>query len=72
MQDIIQVNTLVATIVYAFVGIILLVVSYLILERITPEKTWREVSENKNTAVAIVLAAYILAMGLIISAAIHG
>jgi putative membrane protein len=65
-------HTLIATIVYAFVGIGLLLLSYFILERLTPERTWREVAEQKNVAVAIVLAAYIIALGLIISAAIHG
>jgi putative membrane protein len=69
---IIDVKILTASVVYALLGIALLFFSYFVLEKITPEATWKEVVHNKNTAVAIVLAAYIIALGLIISSAIHG
>ena len=41
-------------------------------EKITPENTWKEIVQNKNTALAIVFAALIIGISLIISAAIHG
>ena len=36
------------------------------------ENTWKEVVEKNNVAVAIVLAAFIIGISMIISAAIHG
>jgi uncharacterized membrane protein YjfL (UPF0719 family) len=49
-----------------------MVLTYCIIEKITPENTWKEIVENKNVALAIVFAALIIGIALIISAAIHG
>jgi uncharacterized membrane protein YjfL (UPF0719 family) len=49
-----------------------LLVCYLIIEKITPEKTWHEIAHNKNTALAIIFGAFIIGISIIISAAIHG
>ena len=72
MADVLQLKYIVASIVYSLIGIIILVVSFYIIEKITPENTWKELVQNKNIAIAIVAAAYILAIAIIISSAIHG
>ena len=72
MADVLQLKYIVASIVYSLIGIIILVVSFYIIEKITPENTWKELVQNKNVAIAIVAAAYILAIAIIISSAIHG
>lgn len=60
------------SILYSFLGIIILLICYFILEKITPERTWHEISQNKNTALAIVFGAFIIGISIIIGAAIHG
>jgi uncharacterized membrane protein YjfL (UPF0719 family) len=72
MADVLQLKYIVASVVYSLIGIIILVVSFYIIEKITPENTWKELVQNKNVAIAIVAAAYILAIAIIISSAIHG
>lgn len=72
MSDVLQLKYIVASIVYSILGILILVVSFWIIEKITPENTWKELVQNKNMAIAIVFAAYIIAIALIISSAIHG
>ncbi|NJM79012.1 MAG: DUF350 domain-containing protein [Flavobacterium sp.] len=62
----------VASIIYSLLGFVILLVCYFILEKITPEKSWKEISQNKNTALAIVLGAFILGISFIIGMAIHG
>ncbi|HNI44635.1 MAG: DUF350 domain-containing protein [Chitinophagales bacterium] len=57
---------------FALVGIVVLLISYWLMEKLTPEKTWHEIVHNQNVALAIVMASLILAMGMIISAAVHG
>jgi putative membrane protein len=47
-------------------------ICYVIIEKLTPEKTWHEISKNNNTALAIILGAFIIGISIIISAAIHG
>ena len=60
------------SVVYAFLGIIILLISYLIIEKLTPEKSWEEIAKNKNIALAIVFGSFIIGISIIISAAIHG
>lgn len=62
----------VASIVYSLLGFVILLLCYFIIEKITPEKSWKEIVENKNTALAIVLASFILGISFIIGMAIHG
>jgi uncharacterized membrane protein YjfL (UPF0719 family) len=60
------------SLVFSGIGIAVLLIAYFILEKITPENTWKKITEEKNTAVALVLAALIIGVSMIISAAIHG
>ncbi len=67
-----NIKYLVASVVYAFMGVLILVVCFIIFEKITPENIRKEIFEKQNIALAIVSAAFIIAIGLIISSAIHG
>ena len=51
-------------------GIVLLIIGYYLWELITPYNLRREIHENKNVAVAIVVAAFILGMAMIIAASL--
>ena len=63
---------IVNSILYSFLGVAILLVCYVIIEKLTPEKTWHEISKNNNTALAIILGAFIIGISIIISGAIHG
>lgn len=63
---------IIASVIYSLLGFVILLLCYLIIEKITPEKSWKEIVENKNSALAIVLAAFILGISFIIGMAIHG
>jgi uncharacterized membrane protein YjfL (UPF0719 family) len=71
MSELFQLKYIAASIIYSVIGILILVISFYIIERITPENTWKEIVQNKNVAVAIIGAAYILAIAIIIASAIH-
>ena len=71
-MDLIHVQPIVNSIIYSLLGIAILLVTYFIIEKITPENTWKEMVEKNNVAVAIVFAAFIIGISMIISAAIHG
>lgn len=72
MGNFISLELIINSIIFSLLGLIILIVSYYIIEKLTPEKTWKEIAEKGNIALAIVLAASILGISLIISAAIHG
>lgn len=63
---------IVASVLYAVIGIVILVLSFLIFDKLTPKTLWKEIMEEHNTALAIMAAAFMIAVALIISAAIHG
>lgn len=61
-----------ASVIYSFIGIIILLLAYLVIEKLTPEKSWQEIVKNQNVALAIVFASFILGISIIIAASIHG
>lgn len=61
-----------ATLLYAGLGIVIFVVSFVLVDRLTPGELWREIIEHKNVAVAILAGAVAIGISNIIAAAIHG
>ena len=55
---------------FGIAGIVLLIIGYYVWELITPYNLRREIHENKNVAVAIVVAAFILGMAVVIAASL--
>jgi uncharacterized membrane protein YjfL (UPF0719 family) len=72
MNDIINLKAVAASFIYSFIGIFILLISFWIIERITPEDLWREILVNQNKALAIMAGAFMLAVAIIIGFAIHG
>ncbi len=72
MENIIHLKSVVDSILFSFIGICILVVSFVIIEKITPENIYKQVVDKNNTAIAIIFAAFIIAIAIIISSAIHG
>ena len=62
----------VTTLVFAAIGIILFAVAYWIIIKVSPFSVRKEIEEDQNTALAIVIASIILGIALIVSAAVHG
>lgn len=67
----IQINSVVNAIVYAAIGIVIFAGSFLVLDKITPYNLWKEIVQEHNTALAILLGAMSLGLSVIIAAAIH-
>jgi putative membrane protein len=71
-MELINMKYIVASVVYSFLGILVLLVSFVIVEKATPQNLWKEIVEHKNVALAIIAAAFMIAIAMIISSAIHG
>lgn len=59
-------------VVFSILGIVILASSLYLLERLTPFSILKELGEEHNVAVAIVVASVVLGMSLIIGTAILG
>jgi len=57
---------------YAVIGVGVFWISFVIVDKLTPYDLWEEIVEKKNMALAIVVGATAIAIGLIVAAAIHG
>jgi len=64
-------NNLIAAVVFAVLGIGVLIVAFVIIDRLTPYTLWREIIDEHNTALAVLIGAIALGMSIIIAAAIH-
>lgn len=66
-----ELHPVISSIGYALLGIVILVVSFWIIDRLTPGDLWAELLERQNRAVATVAAGIAIAVGIIIASAIH-
>ncbi|MGI8744943.1 MAG: DUF350 domain-containing protein [Bryobacteraceae bacterium] len=58
-------------IVYATLGILIFVIAFAIIDRLTPYHLWKEIVEDKNVALAVLIGAMSIGMCIIIAAAVH-
>jgi putative membrane protein len=64
-------NNLVAAIVFAALGIVTFIVAFIVVDRLTPYDLWKEIIEDQNSALAILIGFVALGLALIIASAIH-
>ena len=57
--------------VYALLGIFLFIISFNIMDALTPYALWDEICANKNMALAVLVGFMSLGMCIIIAAAVH-
>ena len=57
---------------FALIGVLVFWLCFVIIDKLTPYDLWAEIVEKRNTALAIVVGAMCIAIGLIVSAAVHG
>jgi len=57
--------------VFATLGIAIFVAAFLILDKITPYDLWKEIVEDKNLALGVMLGAMSIGLCIIIAAAVH-
>jgi uncharacterized membrane protein YjfL (UPF0719 family) len=64
-------NVLLA-LLWAFIGVFVFAVSFVVVDKLTPYDLWRELCETRNTALGLVVGMSALGICIIIAAAIHG
>ena len=61
---------LVDSIVYSLVGTIVLGLSFYVIEKVLPFSMRKEIAEDHNVALGIILGAFVIGLSIIIAAAI--
>lgn len=70
-MDPLLLSNIVAAIVFAVIGILIFALAFVALDRATPATLWREIIEEHNTALAVLIGFMALGISIIIAAAIH-
>lgn len=66
-----QLTNVVNAIVYAGIGIVIFGLAFLVIDKFTPYNLWKEIVQEHNTALAILLGAMSLGVCIIIASAVH-
>ena len=69
MSDLLR-NMLAAT-AFALLGIVIFILAFAVVDRVTPYSLWKEIVEEKNTALALLLGAASIGICIIIASAVH-
>jgi putative membrane protein len=60
------------SILFALLGVGVFWLCFVIVDKLTPYDLWDQIIEEKNVALAIVVGAMCIAIGMIVAAAVHG
>ncbi|MBV6431103.1 MAG: hypothetical protein IANPNBLG_01225 [Bryobacteraceae bacterium] len=57
--------------IFAILGIVIFIVAFAVVDKMTPYALWKEIVEEKNVALAILVGAMSIGMCIIIASAVH-
>ncbi len=60
------------SVIYSILGTVILLAAFWWIEKVLPFSLRKEIAEDQNVGLGIILGAFIIGISLIISAAIHG
>lgn len=63
-------EALITTLIFVFIGLVFFAIAYFVLGRIFPMR--KEIEEDQNTALGIVIGSIMIGIAIIIAAAIQG
>lgn len=66
------IKALVASLVYCLIGVVMFAISFMIIKMVTPFSIRKEIEEDQNTALAVMIGSVILGLSIIIAAAVGG
>ncbi|MBK5296536.1 MAG: DUF350 domain-containing protein [Vicinamibacteria bacterium] len=64
-------SNLIAAVLFAVLGIVTLIATFIAIDWFTPFSLWKEIIDEHNTALAVLMGFTGLGISLIIAAAIH-
>jgi uncharacterized membrane protein YjfL (UPF0719 family) len=64
-------GAMLAALAYAVVGLVVFALAFVIVDRLTPYHLWKEIIDDQNVALAIIVGSVAIGIAMIVSAAIH-
>jgi len=70
-MNMIPVANVISALVFTFLGILVFVLAFIIMDKVTPYHLWKEIVQEHNMALAILVGAMSIGICIIIASAIH-
>ena len=70
-MNLLPLGNIVAALVFAFIGIVVFIISFVLMDKLTPYHLWKEIVQEHNMALAILVGAMSIGICIIIASAIH-
>lgn len=67
----IPLGNVVNAVVFAFIGIVVFTIFFVVLDKLTPYHLWKEIVQEHNQALAILVGALSIGICIIIASAVH-
>jgi putative membrane protein len=64
-------SNIAAAAIFALLGILLFIVGFMVFDRLTPGSLWKELLEDQNTALGVLMGCVAIGIAIIIAAAVH-
>lgn len=65
-------ETMITTLIFVVIGLVFFAISFFILDKAMPYSVHKEIEQDQNTALGLIIGSMMLGIAIIIAAAIHG
>jgi uncharacterized membrane protein YjfL (UPF0719 family) len=65
-------HAIVSSVVFSIIGMLFFGIAFLIINKVAPFSIRKEIEDDQNTALGIVIGSVIIGVAMIVSAALHG
>jgi len=70
-MDSLHLTYIIPAVVYSLLGILIMLLTFIAIEKIAPENLWKQIIVEKNVSLALLASSLMIAMAIIIASAIH-
>ena len=67
-----MVDAVASTAVFAVIGLVVFAIAFWLMTKLAPFSVKKEIEEDQNTALAVIIAGVLIGISIIIAAAVHG
>lgn len=67
----VPIANVISALVFTFIGIFVFVLAFIVMDKLTPYHLWKEIVQEHNMALAILVGAMSIGICIIIASAIH-
>lgn len=68
----INVQQLLTSLVYTAVGIVVFALAFYLMAKVIPFSVRKEIEEDQNTALGVIMGSVVIGLAIIIAASVHG